>query len=301
MNQPSESSISLGAITERADKLEADAEKPVEKPAEGEPKPEEKPAEGQPKPEDKKPEAKPEDKKAPNDPDELRKWNTKVSMELSEVKKQNADIVKQLQGLADVLAKSTKKAVDWRELAKDPAKLQAAIDEQTKQLSDDYAKKSNESEFKYKQRLTQKENQRRFHDTAYPRWAELNPVVIKLAGAGDSRVNFDGDPDAVLDALYKLAESEVAADPNYKAPTPPAASKPNAKYTEEELAAKIADAVKKAVADAAKGLSAEENGAGVGGMGKGAPKGKQSVDKQALHDMPLSDLRAALIKASPQQ
>jgi hypothetical protein len=70
------------------------------------------------------------------------------------------------------------------------------------------------------------------------------------------------------------------------------------KYTEVELQAKLAEAVKKATEEAAKGLKAEENGGGVGGMGKGAPKGKSGVDKQALWNMPMEDLKAAIQQAS---
>lgn len=289
MNQPSESNISLGDITERADKLET---APVEKPADGT-TPEE-------KPEDKKetPAPKPEEKKAPNDPDELRKWNTKVSMELSEVKKQNTEMANQLKSLAETLSKTTRAKVDWKELAKDPVKLQAAIDAQQKEISDEWQTKYSTSKSEATAKITQKENARRFHDPAYPRWAELNQKVIDLAVKGDRRIDFEQDPDAVLDTLYKVAQDDAAADPNYKAPAPAPVANKDAKYTDADLQAKIAEAVKKAVADAQKGLAAEANGAGVGGMGQGAAKGKQGVDKQALHDMPLGDLKAALIRAS---
>lgn len=300
MNQPnSESSVSIGSIADRAEKLEAHVEKPAEtkpeeKPA-GESKPAETPAA---KPEDKKPAEtpatpapKPEEKPLPNDPTELRKWNTKVSMELAEVKKQ-------IQGIADALSKSTKKQVDWKELAKSPEKLQAAVDELQKQANDEWQKKYEDASFASKSRITRIENQRRMHDPNYPRWQELNSVVVKLASEADRRIDFDKDPEEVLDQLYQVAIEDVAKDPNYKAPAAPAAPKVDAKYSEVELQAKIAEAVKKAVEEAQKGLAAEENGAGVGGMGKGAPKGQGGVDKKALWNMPLSDLKDAIQQAT---
>jgi hypothetical protein len=58
------------------------------------------------------------------------------------------------------------------------------------------------------------------HDPNYPRWQELNAVVVKMASKGDSRVDFDKDPAEVLDRLYELAIEDVAKDPSYKAPLP---------------------------------------------------------------------------------
>lgn len=292
-NPSGESAISVGSIAERADKLEA--AKPEEKAPES--KPEEKAPEA--KPEEKKPEAaapapKPEEKPAvtaPNDPAELRKWNTKVSMELAEVKKQ-------IQGIAEALNKSTKKQVDWKELAKDPAKLQAAVDELNAQTVKEWQSKYDEAKFASTAKITQKENARRFHDPNYPRWAELNPMIVKMAASADNRVDFEKDPDEVLDALYELAIADVSKDPNYKAPAAPAAPRSDLKYSEVELQAKIQEAVKKATEEAAKGLKAEENGSGVGSMGKGAGKGPGGVDKKALWNMPMDDLKNAIQQAS---
>jgi hypothetical protein len=284
----SETAVSLDAIAERADKLEA--EKPVEPVAEEKPA---EPAAEAPKPEAAAP--KPEEKKPeptiPNDPNELRKWNTKVSMEL-------ADVKKQIQGIADALSKSTKKVVDWKELAKDPAKLQGAIDELNGQINKEWQEKYDTAKYSATAKITQKENQRRFHDANYPRWAELNPVVVKLAAAGDSRVDFEADPDIVLDKLYDLAAQEVAKDPNYKAPAPAPTPRADLKYSEQELQAKIAAAVKSAKEEAQKSLKAEESAAGVGGMGNSAKKGPATTDKAALWNAPMDELKAALQRAS---
>lgn len=305
MGQPNgESDVSLGSIAERAEKLEAP--KPEEKAPESTPKEGETPeAKGEtPAPEDKKPDVTPEAVKKteplPNDPNELRKWNTKVSMELSEMKKMHAESQKQIQQLADMLSKSTKKQVDWKELAKDPAKLQAAVDELNAQTVKEWQGKYDEANYTAKSTITKKENARRFHDPNYPRWQELNPIVVKMAANADRRIDFDKEPDVVLDALYEQAIQDVAKDPNYKPPVAPAAQRTDLKYSEVELQAKIQEAVKKATEDAAKGLKAEENGAGVGSSGKGAPKGQGGVDKKALWNMPMDKLKEAIQQASPQ-
>lgn len=300
VNPNGESDVSIGAIADRSEKLEA--AKVEEKTPEGEQsKPEEKKPEGeQPKPEA----AKTEEKKPetpPNDPNELRKWNTKVSMELSEVKKMHAESQKQIQQLAEMLSKSTKKQVDWKELAKDPAKLQAAVDELNAQTVKEWQTKYDDASYAAKATITRKENARRFHDPNYPRWQELNPVIVKMAASADRRIDFDKDPDVVLDALYNLAIEDVAKDPAYKAPAAPAAPRTDLKYTEVELQAKIKESVDKAVADAAKGLKAEENGGGAGSMGKGAGKGQGGVDKKALWNMPMEDLKRSIQQASDKQ
>jgi hypothetical protein len=297
MGQPNgESDVSIGSIAERADKLEA--AKPAEvKTEEVTPKGDETPVTTTEttKVEDKKPEVTPKaEEKKPEVPVELlelRKWATKTSME-------NAEIKKQIQAIAEAVSKSTKKAVDWKDLAKDPAKLQAAVDELNAQTNKEWQEKYDAHKYSATAKITQKENQRRFHDPNYPRWQELNPIIVKMAANADSRVDFEKEPDEVLDMLYQFAQEDVAKDPNYKAPAAPPTPRSDLKYSEVELQAKLKEAVEKASAEAAKGLKAEEGGAGVGGMGKGAPKGKGGVDKAALWNMPMEDLKAAIQQAS---
>jgi len=277
-----ESSISLGGIADRAEKLEAaNAEnKPVVEEKEGAAE-EQKP----PVVEEKKAPVV-EEKKAPNDPEELRKWNTKVSMELSDVKKQ-------LEALATSLNKTTKKQYDWKDLAKDPVKLQAAIEEDRKQAVSEATAPYEERVNKTTADYVKSEKERRIHDPAYPRWAELLPKMVSMAANADRRVNFEQHASAALDQMYELACQEVAA---------PAAAAPAAgakTYTEAELATARETARKEALAEANKGLAAEEKGAGVGGMGKGSPKGANDGGvKKAAWNAPMADLKAAIQQAT---
>lgn len=300
--QPGESSISIGGIADRAEKLEAaqaEAEKNTgaegaeNKGGEGEKGAENAGKSGaENKSGEQKPPVAPETgKKEPNDPVELRKWNTKISMELAEMKKQQEAILA-------AFNKKAAKPIDWKTLAKDPEKLEKAIEDYQKQAVDEVTKTYNEKSVQSIARYTKSEFARRDHDASYPRWAELKPVMVSMAAKADQRVNFDQDPDLVLDSLYELAQEDVAKDPNYKAPAPKVVN-PDAKYTEADLAAKVKEAVDKAVAEAQKGLKAEENAAGVGGMGKGAAKGGAGDSiKKAAHAMPLNALKNAIQEAT---
>jgi hypothetical protein len=288
--------VSQGTIEDRAVKLANDPpEKPAEKPSET---PSEKPAEKPEEtpgaapsetPEAKAAKAKPTigepDKKTSNDPEEMRKWNTRVSMELSEMRKR-------FEELTEVLNRTQKKQVDWKELAKDPAKLQEALEAERSE----WDQKFNDAQFESTKEITQLENERRKHDPTYPRWVELQPVILDLAAKADSRINFNQHPRKALDQLYELALEIADKDPNFKRPQAPSAGLKT--YTEEELHQKLEEARAEARASAQKGIGAEEAAAGVGGMGKGAPKGKGGVDKEALWSMPLGSLKQALIKAS---
>lgn len=276
-----ETNVSQPAIEKRAEKLEDAPPAPPLAPGEI-------PAKAA---EDKAPEtvkaatvAEPE-KKISNDPEELRKWNTRVSMELSDVKKR-------LEDLTEVLNRTSKKQVDWKELAKDPAKLQEALEAER----GEWEQKFNDAQFESTREITQLENERRKHDPAYPRWTELQPVIVNLAAAADSRINFNQHPKKALDQMYELAIEIADKDPNFKRAQVPAAGPKT--YTEEELNTRLEEARTEAREKAQKGLGAEEAAAGVAGMGKGAPKGKGGVDKEALWNMPLGSLKAALVKAS---
>lgn len=290
--QPGESSISLSGIADRAEKLEvaqkAEAEKPAAegtdvKPAEG--------AENKPAVDAVKPVVVTETKREPNDPIELRKWNTKISMELAEMKKQQEAILA-------AFNKKAAKPVDWKTLAKDPEKLEKAIEDYQKQAVDEVTKQYNEKSVQSIARYTKSEFVRREHDASYPRWAELRPLMVSMAAKADRRVDFDRDPDLVMDDMYELAQKDAAADPAYKAPVARVVN-PDAKYTEAALTAKVKEAVDKAVADAQKGVKAEENAAGVGGMGKGVTKGGAGDSiKKAAHAMPLSALKNAIQEAT---
>lgn len=291
-----ESSISLGGIEERAAKLEEAVKAEAAKPAAETPAAEKKDESAAPaaeKPAAIVPGMAPAEKKIPNDPEELRKWNTKVSMELAEVRKQGAETQKKLETLAEILNKTSRKQVDWKDLAKDPVKLQAAIEEQRKQDSTEYEEKFNKAALESKTRITRLENQRRMHDPAYPRWAELNQAIVDMAVKGDPRVDFSKDPADVLDRMYELAQEAKPAEAKAAAPAPVAKT-----YSDADMAAAKEEARKEALAEAQKGLASEARGAGVAGMGKGAPKGKGGVDKDALWNMPMKDLKSMIQKAS---
>lgn len=229
--------------------------------------------------------------KLPNDPAELRKWNTKVSMELSDVKKR-------LEDLAAILNKTAKVKVDYKELAKDPAKLEKAIDAERQEQATEYQTKYNSAMNQATAEITERENKLRFHDKDnYPRWAEVHQQILDLAAKADSRINFNQHPTVVLDELYSLAQQMVDSDPAHKKPDVNAPKT----YTKEEMDAAVAQAKAEAADAASKGLSKENAGAGVGSMGKGGTKGKPAVDKQALWNMPLNNLKDLVVKATEQQ
>jgi hypothetical protein len=241
----------------------------------------------------------PGQKKEPNDPVELRRWATRTSMELSEVKKQIA-------GLAEILNKGAKKQVDYAALAKDPAKLQAAIEAREQEMIQEHKAKFDEQVTQATAEITQYESDRRMTDTEnYPLWGELLPLMKKLAApteaqpSGDPRINFQQHPKKVLDDLYGLAQEIAESDPNFKKPAPKAPANTAKTYSQEEHEAAIQKAREEAAAEAASNLKNEMKGAGVGGMGKGSSKSQPGkVDKTVLWNMPLGDLKDAIQKAS---
>jgi hypothetical protein len=260
-----------------------------QKPPEGEQKPE-----GEVKPEANKPASEVKPLEVPQSDKELRKWATKLSME-------NADIRRELQNLASALGKAQKKPVDWKSLAKDPDKLEKAIEAHNKELEENYQKQYAELSNQQTAELTEAISQVRAQDKEnYPRWTELLPVMRKLADpttGGDSRVNFAQHPKLVLDSLYELAVQVADADPNWKKPAAPAAGNAAPKsFTQAEVDAQIAKAVKEAQDSA----NSQRNGAGVGSMGKGSSKGKpgNELDKEAAWNMPLGSLKDAIQKAT---
>lgn len=243
--------------------------------------------------------AKADGKKEPNDPAELRKWATRTSMELADVKKTIAN-------LAEQLNKNAKKPVDYVALAKDPAKLQAAIEAREKEIEAEHVTKFTEQVTQQTAEITNYESNRRSTDTEnYPRWNELMPVIRSLAEPratqpnGDPRINFNQHPKVVLDELYALAQEVADADPNYKKPEAKAPASTAKSYSQEEYEAAVAKAKEDALAEQRGNLSQERKGEGVGSMGKGSPKGQPGkVDKTVLWNMPLGDLKSAIQKAS---
>ena len=238
------------------------------------------------------------EKKEPNDPVELRKWATRTSMELADVKKIVAN-------LAEQLNKNAKKPIDYVALAKDPAKLQAAIEAREKEIVAEHRTAFESQVTQAAAEITTYESNRRSQDTEnYPRWNELMPVIRSLAEPrasqpnGDPRINFNQHPKAVLDDLYQLAQDVTSNDPNYKRPdAKPAAT--GKSYSQEEYEAAVSKAKEDALAEQRSNLSQERKGEGVGSMGKGSSKSQPGkVDKTVLWNMPLGDLKSAIQKAS---
>lgn len=249
----------------------------------------------------KKPVVKDDADKQPNDPKELRKWATRTSMELAEVRKQQEAILA-------AFNKSAKKPVDWKELAKDPAKLEKAIADREKELVDEHSKQYVQHINESTAEITRYEDQVRYSDKEnYPQWAELKPLMLKLAEPntvqpnGDPRINFNQHPKVVLDALYELAKDIAAKDPTFKKAEVKSAAATGKTFSQEEYDAAVAKAKEEAAAEASSSLRAEARGAGVGGMGKGSSKSQPGkVDKDALWAMPLGDLKNAIKRASDQ-
>jgi hypothetical protein len=316
-----ESQISPKNIQERVEKLDA-ATKPVETPAPIEPASKvETPAPAAPvaatpaapvdkvatpadkvsapvdKVSDTAPVEKPAEKRKPNDPDELRKWSTKLSQE-------NAALRDEMKAIKAAIEKMSKKPVDYATLAKDPEGLKRHIEEERQEAVRDLQAKlkekqdlaiMNETKFERVMRERDKEN--------YPRWEKLFPLIQTLAANSDGRVNWNHPegPGAALDEAYALAAqlspSEAAAAPAAPQIVPAAPVAPV--MTEEQIQARVNAAVEAAVskvkADSATGLQAEQNGAGIGSSGKGGRR-DSSVSKEALQKMPLADLKKMISK-----
>lgn len=293
-----ESNISEHDIERRAEKLETDianesaeADKKAQEQAAAEKAEEERKAAEAAKPKPTEP-----DKKQPNDPAELRKWATRVSME-------NAENRRLIETLFAKLSSKKEKPVDWKELAKDPVKLEKAIEQREKEIEEEYKSEYAENMNAATAELTSSLSKLRFHDKEnYPRWAELFPTIQNLCKPspaqpnGDPRVNFNQHPSVVLDDLYDLASKVVESDPNYKKPEAKVGGK---SYSQEEFEAAVAKAREEAISEHENALRREEQGAGVGSMGKRSPKGKPGeVNKDALWQMPEADLKRAIQRAT---
>lgn len=239
-----------------------------------------------------KPVEKPAEKKQPNDPNELRKWSTKLSQE-------NAALRDEMKAIKAAIEKMSKKPVDYAELAKNPDSLKAHIEaerqEAVKELTEKYVEArdtavANETQLVRLQMEKDTEN--------FPRFGKLFPLIQTLANNNDGRVNWNQAPRLVLEEAYALAEqlspAEVAAA--VAAPVEPTPVAPAAPVvTEEQIQARIAEAVAKAKADAEAGIQNEKNGAGVGSAGRGGRR-DPNVSKDALKTMPLKDLKAMIAK-----
>lgn len=231
----------------------------------------------------------------PNDTKELRKWATRASQE-------NAQLRKDMDTLKAAIDKLSKKPVDYAALAKDPDSIKRHVEEERLEAINALQKKYDDAMVEAGKKETIFEKTRRDMDSAnYPRWKQVFPMVQELANNTDGRINFQQPIGDVLDDLYKLAtqllpEEAKPVETIIPAPTAgvPAAAK-TAEQSEADIQARIAEAVRKAREEAASGISAEQNGAGVGSLGKGGKRGS-GLDKETLKTMPMGDLKAMISK-----
>lgn len=263
-----------------------------------------------------KPKEKPEgkEKKVPNDPEELRKWNTRVAQENKKFRDEIAGLKEAQEKTFKLLASMSKKTVDYKELAKDPEKLQKFIEDERQNATAELQERLDQYANEVKQKDTVVERMRREQDTEnYPEWKRLYPAIAKIAmgptGQGDPRVDYTKPAGEVLDRLYELAleESPKTAE---AAPAPaPVAEKT---YTESEMKALLADMVSKekdaiaksareeALKEAQKQLNDEANGGTVASAGRGAGRVPSDV-LAAFKKMNVNEQREWLIANSPNQ
>ena len=320
MANQGESTVNPATIAQRAEALEK-AEKAV-----AEPKPEVKP-EATPEPRvevkpdvttDVKPEVKPEVKlevkpkadvkKVPNDPDELRKWNTKVSQENSKMRDELRAIKAEQEKTYKLLASMSKKPIDYKELAKNPEAIQKLVEEERENATKELQERLDTLSTEAKAKDTALERIKRESDTEnYPEWKRVFPTIVKLAqgptGQGDPRIDYTKPAGEVLDALYELALQEAPA------PTPVPVVEPVKTYTEAEYKAALADAVAKekdaisrsareeAAKQAQRELSEEAKGTSVASAGKGAGR-IPSDSLAAFKKMSLNEQRDWLVQQS---
>lgn len=244
----------------------------------------------------KAPEVKAPEKKKPNDPDELRKWSTKLSQE-------NAQLREDMKTIKAALEKMTKKPIDYAAIAKDPESLKAHIEQEKAEAVRDLQeelKKANNQAVQNETLVAKMELEK---DTEnYPRWGKLFPLIQNLAANTDGRINFQRAPREVLHDLYTLAEQLSPAEavaapvaPVVPAPVAPVAPALTEEQIQARIAAAVAEAVTKAKTDSAAGIRAEQDGAGIGGAGKGGRRDNK-VSKEALQKMPLNELKAMISK-----
>lgn len=259
-----------------------------------------------------KPEVK--EKKVPNDPEELRKWNTRVAQENKKFRDEISALKDAQEKTFKLLASMSKKTVDYKELAKDPEKLQKFIEDERQNATAELQERLDQSANEMKQKDTVVERMRREQDTEnYPEWKRLYPAIAKIAmgptGQGDPRVDYTKPAGEVLDRLYELALEENPKTVEAPTPEPTPAEKT---YTETEMKAMLADMVAKekdaiaksardeALKEAQKQLNDEAKGGTVASAGKGA--GRIPSDAlAAFKKMNVNEQREWLIANSPNQ
>jgi len=319
MDKQGMSVVSPASIAQRAEALEtaekeAAAKAPEQKSEEKAPETPEKKEEKAPeqkapeqKADDKKPEVKPE-KKEPNDPAELRKWNTRVSQENKKLRDEMAAIRAEQEKTYKLLAKMSKTPMDYKELSKkSPEELAQIIENEKESATAELQERLDALASEAKAKDTALERMRREQDTEnYPEWKRLYPSIVKIAmgptGQGDPRIDFTKPAAEVLDALYELALQENPASAAQAAPVVSAEKV----YKESEMKSMLADMLAKekdaiakaareeAIKEAQAALSEEAKGGTVASAGKGAGR-IPSDHLAAFKKMSLNEQREWLI------
>lgn len=268
-------------------------------------------AEKKPADEASKPKEKVDVKKVPNDPEELRKWNTRTSQENKKLRDELTALKEAQDKTFKLLSSISKKPVDYKELAKDPEKLQKFIEDERENATSELREQLDKYASEAKQKDTLVERMKREHDTEnYPEWKRLYPQIVKIAmgptGQGDPRVDFTKSAGEVLDQLYSIAADE---NPKVTEPAKPATGEKT--FTESEMKVMLADMLAKekeaisksakeeAAKDAQKALNDEAKGGTIASSGKGA--GRIPSDAlSAFKKMSLAEQREWLIAQNNQ-
>lgn len=287
-----EADAAAKAVADKAAADKAAADKEASDKAAAEKKPDLK-KEGSEKPE----------KKVPNDPEELRKWNTRNAQENKKLREELAATRESNEKIAKMLAGMSKKDIDFKELAKDPEKVKKFIEEEREAIRSEYEEKLTTVQSQERSKDITLGKMRREVDTEnYPEWKRVYPHIMKLAlgptGQGDPRIDFTKPVDELLDSLYELAMNENPKPKEEEKPVVPAEKT----YTESEMKALISDMVgkeKEAIAKTAREealkeaqaqLSEETKGGTVASAGKGS--GRMPTDHlAAFKKMTLSQQR----------
>lgn len=239
---------------------------------------------------DKGTDPKPEISKQPNDPAELRKWATKASQE-------NAALRDEMKAIKAALEKMTKKQIDYKELAKNPEAIQKQIEIERQEAVAEMQTQLNEKSFEASKNATLVARFECEQDsTNFPEWKRLFPLIQNLSANQDGRINFNKpDVKQVLTDLYSLAlQLSPIMAPVAPVVAPVALPVPVGKTAEEIAALEIA-AEKRGFEKAQEALRNEQNGAGLGSAGKGGRR-SSGLTKDALHEMPLGDLKKLILQ-----
>lgn len=249
-------------------------------------------------------------KKSANDPDEMRKWTTRTAQENAKLRKEMSELKEAQDKTFKLLSSISKKPVDYKELAKDPERLQKFIEDERENATSEMQERLDKLSTEAKQKDTIVERMRREHDTEnFPEWKRLFPLIQKIAlgptGQGDPRVDFTKPASDVLDQLYEMALTESPAVVAAPIPVEKVYKESEMKTILAEMLAKEKDVIAKsareeASKEAQEALSEEAKGGTVASAGKGAGR-VPSDHLSAFKKMTLGQQRDWLISQQQNQ